>query len=299
MSSITFTDNVTPIPASWLNDVNSVTYTLFGNGSSYTGVLTLAGTTDATSTSSGMIINAGGAGIAKALWVGGLANIAGAVTLQAALIGDATTDSTSITSGAFQTDGGLGVAKALWVGGLANIAGAATLQSTLTVTGAITATAGQIVFPATQNASTNANTLDDYEEGTWTPVFTFATAGDLSVSYTTRVATYIKIGQLTNVSFDIVTSAFTHSTASGVAEITGLPFTALTLTGLSFLGTLQFQGITKSGYTQMNSEILSGGSLVVFNASGSAQFGANLSASDFPTGGNVVLKGTISYRAAA
>lgn len=28
---------------------------------------------------------------------------------------------------------------------------------------------GQIVFPATQNASSNANTLDDYEEGTWTP----------------------------------------------------------------------------------------------------------------------------------
>jgi hypothetical protein len=26
-----------------------------------------------------------------------------------------------------------------------------------------------ISFPATQSASTNANTLDDYEEGTWTP----------------------------------------------------------------------------------------------------------------------------------
>ena len=30
--------------------------------------------------------------------------------------------------------------------------------------------AGQILFPATQNASSGANTLDDYEEGTWTPV---------------------------------------------------------------------------------------------------------------------------------
>ncbi len=29
---------------------------------------------------------------------------------------------------------------------------------------------GQITFPATQNPSADANTLDDYEEGTWTPV---------------------------------------------------------------------------------------------------------------------------------
>ena len=28
-----------------------------------------------------------------------------------------------------------------------------------------------IIFPATQNASSDVNTLDDYEEGTWTPAF--------------------------------------------------------------------------------------------------------------------------------
>ena len=82
MASTTFTDNITPIISAWLNDVNSVTYTLFGNGSAYSGVLTLAGTTDATSITTGMSKNAGGASIQKALWVGGLANIAGAVTLQ-------------------------------------------------------------------------------------------------------------------------------------------------------------------------------------------------------------------------
>jgi hypothetical protein len=39
--------------------------------------------TDATSTTTGSIITAGGVGIAKALWVGGLANIAGVTTLTA------------------------------------------------------------------------------------------------------------------------------------------------------------------------------------------------------------------------
>ncbi len=41
MSAITYTDNVTVIPAAWLNDVNTVAYTLFGDGSSYTGNITL------------------------------------------------------------------------------------------------------------------------------------------------------------------------------------------------------------------------------------------------------------------
>lgn len=42
-------------------------------------------TTDATSISTGSILTAGGIGCTKALWVGGLANIAGAATLQSTL----------------------------------------------------------------------------------------------------------------------------------------------------------------------------------------------------------------------
>lgn len=49
-----------------------------------------------------------------------------------------------------------------------------------------------IAFPATQSASTDANTLDDYEEGTWTPTaVNVTTAG--SVSY---YGWYVKIGRL-------------------------------------------------------------------------------------------------------
>ena len=85
MSSITYTDNVTVIPSAWLNDVNTVAYTLFGDGSSYDGILRITATTDATSITTGTSRNAGGTSIQKALWVGGLANIAGAVTLQTTL----------------------------------------------------------------------------------------------------------------------------------------------------------------------------------------------------------------------
>lgn len=49
-------------------------------------------------------------------------------------------------------------------------------------------TNGQIAFPATQNPSADANTLDDYEEGTWTPV-----VGG-TATYTAQAGTYTKIG---------------------------------------------------------------------------------------------------------
>jgi hypothetical protein len=50
--------------------------------------------------------------------------------------------------------------------------GNVTLQENISVGGAAPTTSGTgITFPATQSASTNANTLDDYEEGTWTPTY--------------------------------------------------------------------------------------------------------------------------------
>jgi hypothetical protein len=81
-----------------------------------------------------------------------------------------------------------------------------------------------ITFPATQVASAGANTLDDYEEGTWTPSLT-ATGGSLSVTYTSRDGTYTKIGNLVTVRFRMRVSS--HSGGSGEYRIGGLPFTAI------------------------------------------------------------------------
>jgi len=50
--------------------------------------------------------------------------------------------------------------------------GASTFVSNIAspiITGTMNLAGGQIKFPATQNSSADANTLDDYEEGTWTP----------------------------------------------------------------------------------------------------------------------------------
>src|SRR5688572_17127941 len=55
---------------------------------------------------------------------------------------------------------------------------------------------GNLPFPATQVPSADPNTLDDYEEGTFTP-----TVGDGTNNYTLDIATgvYTKIGNLVKV----------------------------------------------------------------------------------------------------
>lgn len=83
-------------------------------------------------------------------------------------------------------------------------------------------TSGQIAFPATQRPSSNPNTLDDYEEGTWTPTIQFGGAS-AGMTYSTRTGTYTKVGNLVFVEFSVILTAKGSST--GDASVAGLPFT--------------------------------------------------------------------------
>jgi hypothetical protein len=74
-----------------------------------------------------------------------------------------------------------------------------------------------ITFPATQSASSNANTLDDYEEGTWTP--SLPNGGTISINH----AVYTKIGRQVTVSFYVEAIAPTNNSSEFL--IGGLPFT--------------------------------------------------------------------------
>jgi hypothetical protein len=82
------------------------------------------------------------------------------------------------------------------------------------------ASAGQIKFPATQNASSDANTLDDYEEGTWTPTLT-SSSGTITTPGTCT-GTYTKIGRFVIVR--CTTSITTLGSAAGDLRISGSPF---------------------------------------------------------------------------
>jgi hypothetical protein len=91
-----------------------------------------------------------------------------------------------------------------------------------------------ITFPATQSASTNANTLDDYEEGTWTPILV-ALGGSFSSNptFSTQTGTYTKIGRFVYCNFRITLSNKGTTTVPSYVGIGGFPFTV----GAAVLGT--------------------------------------------------------------
>jgi len=108
-----------------------------------------------------------------------------------------------------------------------NSSGNLQLVNNLSVGNATPTTSGAgITFPATQSASTDANTLDDYEEGTWTPTyFGSSTAG--TTTYTSQAGNYTKVGRLVTVNGSIGLSA---ATGTGQLRIGGFPFTSASIT---------------------------------------------------------------------
>jgi len=97
--------------------------------------------------------------------------------------------------------------------------------STIGVGGATASASGAgISFPATQSASSDANTLDDYEEGSFTPTYT-GSGGNPTVTYSSgnTWGTYTKVGNLVSFALEVRTTAI--SGGGGNLQISGLPFT--------------------------------------------------------------------------
>jgi hypothetical protein len=101
----------------------------------------------------------------------------------------------------------------------------ATTGTVVVTNGSGIASVNGIQFPATQSASANANTLDDYEEGTWTPAL--ARVGASTLTYTSQNGNYVKIGQQVTVTFRVAINAVTAQ-GSSVNYVTNLPFPAIT-----------------------------------------------------------------------
>ena len=98
-------------------------------------------------------------------------------------------------------------------------------STTLGVGGATPSASGSgITFPATQSASSDVNTLDDYEEGTWTPVISANGSGSPTFTLVAASGNYIKIGRQVT-----ITCSYQYSSIGTVggsyAFMTGLPFT--------------------------------------------------------------------------
>ena len=160
--------------------------------------------------------------------------------------------------------------------------------------GALVLTSGAINFPATQVPSADANALDDYEEGTFTPVLAFATPGDSTITHSTQAGTYTKIGRVVIVLGTVATSTFTHTTASGVLRMQSLPFTSAS--GVANVGTLM-GGEFNNGDTYYTTRTPASTSYIEFLGSAGAGSGGNniLTAPTHTSGDNVEMQFTMIY----
>jgi len=134
-----------------------------------------------------------------------------------------------------------------------------------------------LAFPATQSASSDANTLDDYEEGSWTPTPNTGSFSGVS-------GKYVKVGRLVTLTFD-----FTVATGGGT-QITA-PFTS---------DTTNATGIYTSGQTYSAGTT---SPIVLIGAAGTTLYlrtvGSAVAFSAMTLTASAQITGTLSYYANA
>jgi hypothetical protein len=109
-------------------------------------------------------------------------------------------------------------------GGIVVVDTAARIGSTIGVGGTTPSASGAgVSFPTTQSASSDANTLDDYEEGTWTPN---QGAGLTVVGTFSSTGAYTKVGRMVYVR-GVVQATSSISCSSGTAITSNLPFSCV------------------------------------------------------------------------
>jgi hypothetical protein len=145
-----------------------------------------------------------------------------------------------------------------------------------------------------------ATQVSDYKIPTaYTPVFTFATLGDLTVSYAVQVAREIIIGKMAYVMIRMTWTP-TYTTAAGNAQFS-LNTASVTTANYNAVGTVggTNANITwPAGTTHLSANIGSGASIITLNGDGSATATATLAAAAFPSGNAKTIRITISYEIA-
>ena len=149
--------------------------------------------------------------------------------------------------------------------------------------GTTTADGIGITFPATQSASSNANTLDDYEEGTWTP----SIGGN--ATYTTQVGFYTKIGRQVTLIFNLeILLLGTGSTTT----ITGAPFAPAANMGNYHTGSVFWEAIASSQIS-VGIFIQQSTSDIYFYTRSTA--GTSVVNASAIIGSGTILRGTLTY----
>ena len=106
-----------------------------------------------------------------------------------------------------------------------------------------------LIFPATQVPSSDPNTLDDYEEGSWTPILRIG-GSSTGITCDAQTGGYIKIGGIVHAWGRILLKS--KGTGSGYVSIAGLPFLAKATMNGVLRPYSNFTGLTAGGFIGLN-----------------------------------------------
>lgn len=153
--------------------------------------------------------------------------------------------------------------------------------------GATAANGIGIAFPSAQSASSDANTLDDYEEGTWTIGLTFGGAST-GITASSNQAKYTKVGRKVTVTGYLGLS--NKGSATGNAVITGLPFNITNSNENYSAASLYLTTISFADYPMAYGNIGTGN--ITLQESTNAGVRNNLTDADFANNSEIILSFT-------
>ena len=164
------------------------------------------------------------------------------------LRGDGTWDTAGSTSASDLTSGTLPMAR---------LSGTLPALNGSALTNLPASTPTYVQFPASQSASADANRLDDYEEGSWTPsIVDDSLSTSESQSYTHRDGKYTKIGNTVLATGYIDMSSNGSLTVQQRTRIVGWPFTSsdtsTTITFANYGGMSKTSGCAIQGFMNAN-----------------------------------------------
>jgi hypothetical protein len=200
-----------------------------GDMSNATLVNRLAFQTSTTNSNTNLSLLPNGTATVAQFWASGGSDIANSPYIGVVQVG--TTDS-RIQSGIQGTASY--TPMTFYTGGSETARFSATAKTLILAGGSTSANGTGITFPATQSASSDPNTLDDYEEGTFTPSIA-ASSGSIT-SYTSRTGYYVRVGSLVMVVVEMVLS--NKGSIGSAIRIADLPFTT-SLNGFQGTGLAQ------------------------------------------------------------
>lgn len=135
-------------------------------------------------------------------------------------------------------------------------------------------------------------TLDEYDEGTWTPVISDAVSGGNTATFTNNASSYTRVGRKVTINFDLSSINTAGMTAGNTLYVQGLPFVSNSGASGSLHGTVATDNITYSG--NVTPRCSANTTVMAFIDSPSAGVGAFLLVSAFSSG-SAGFGGSLTY----